>query len=295
MVVPVDPSNDGPAEIEHPIMLPVLLLEGVHGSRIAKSDNLPPPPPKLEIFSGDAKVEDAPPPIPVVCIDQREHFTTTQKFATRNDLLEWVREKARKLGFSTIIGKSDNGGNGRNTFVTLICERGGSYTEYKRKSRREIASSVKCECPFWLRGYLLTAGDWSVKVGDGKHNHDMTDVLKGHKTAGRLNPNERVHIQEMVDSNIPLRQMLTNLQKRNRTTSTTIKHVYNACHRYRRSIRGTRNDIQHLLKSLVDKVTCIIVESIVILMMSMMFFRHIQILYQVVYHVLHCACVGFHL
>jgi len=74
-------------------------------------------------------------------------------------LLEWVREKARKLGFCTVIGKSDNGGNGRSAFVTLICERGGSYTEYKRKTQRKIAGSVKCECPFRLRPYLLTAGD----------------------------------------------------------------------------------------------------------------------------------------
>jgi len=82
MVVPVDAPNDDPAETEHPIVLPVLLLEDVHGSGIAKSENLPPPPPKLEISLGDAKVEDAPPPIPVVYIDQREHFTTTQKFET---------------------------------------------------------------------------------------------------------------------------------------------------------------------------------------------------------------------
>jgi len=68
----------------------------------------------------DAKVEDAPPPIPpvvppvhVVFIDQREHFTTAQKFSTKNDLLERVREKARKLDFCTVIGKSDNGGNRR--------------------------------------------------------------------------------------------------------------------------------------------------------------------------------------
>jgi len=187
MVVPVDAPNDDPAEIEHPIVLPALLFEDVHGSGIPKSENLPPPPPKLEISLGDAKVEDAPRPIPVVCIDQREHFTTTQKFATHNDLLEWVREKARKLGFSTVIGKSDNSGNGRSAFVTLICEKGGSYTGYKRKSWREIAGSVKCECPFRLRGYLLTAGDWSLKVGDGKHNHDMTDVLKGHKHSSEAN------------------------------------------------------------------------------------------------------------
>ncbi|XP_024640748.1 protein FAR1-RELATED SEQUENCE 5-like [Medicago truncatula] len=254
MVVPIDAPNFDLPKIEPPNALLLLLLEDAHDSGNAKSENPPPPPPKLEISLGGSKAEDAPPPPPippvvpppvvVVCIDQREHFTTKHKFATRNDLLKWVGEKARKLGFSTVIGK----------FVTLICERGGSYTEYKRKSRCEIAGSVKCECPFRLRGYMLTGGEWSLKVGDGKHNHDMTDVLKGHKIVGRLNPNERVHLEEMVDSNVPPRQMLTNLKKRNCTTSTTIKHVCNASYRYRRSIRGTRNDMQHLLKSLVDNV-----------------------------------------
>jgi len=98
MVVPVEAPNDDPAEIEHPIVLLVLLLEDVHDSENANSENPPPPPAKLEICLGDAKVEDALPPIPVVCIDQRVLFTTKDKFATRNDLLEWVREKARKLG-----------------------------------------------------------------------------------------------------------------------------------------------------------------------------------------------------
>jgi len=56
-------------------VLRVLLLEDVHDSRNAKSENTPPPPPKLEICLGDAKVGDAPPPIHVVCIDQRELLT----------------------------------------------------------------------------------------------------------------------------------------------------------------------------------------------------------------------------
>ncbi|AES62388.1 FAR1 DNA-binding domain protein [Medicago truncatula] len=260
MVVPVDAPNVDPHEIQPPNVLPLILLEDVHDYGNAISENPPPPPQKLEISLGGSKAEDAPPPIPpvvpppivAVCINQREHFTTKHKFATRNDLLKWVGEKARKLGFSIVIGKSDNSGNGRSAFVTLICERGGSYTEYKRKSRRQIVGSVKRECPFRLRGYLLAGGEWSLKVGDGKHNHDMTDVLKGHKTVGHLNPNERVHLEEMVDSNVPPRQMFTNLKKMNRTTSTTIKHVYNASYRYRRSIRDTRNGMQHLLKSLVD-------------------------------------------
>jgi hypothetical protein len=53
MVVQVDAPNDDPAEIEHPIVLPVLLLEDVHDSENAKSENPPPPPPKLEISLGD--------------------------------------------------------------------------------------------------------------------------------------------------------------------------------------------------------------------------------------------------
>ena len=167
-------------------------------------------------------------------------------------MLEWVREKAKKLGFTIVIGKSDNGNNGRSAFVIVIWERGGLYKEYKRKTRRKIVGSVKCECRFQMKGYLLIAGDWILKVGDGIHNHDMANVLKGHKTSRHLNPNEHVHLYEMTESNVPSRQMLTNLRKRNINTSTTIKHVYNACHMFGKLIRGSRTDMQHLLKSLIE-------------------------------------------
>ncbi|KEH15813.1 otubain, putative, partial [Medicago truncatula] len=129
----------------------------------------------------------------------------------------------------------------------------GPYTEYKKLTRHKISGSVKCECLFRLRGYLLIVGDWSLQVGDGRHNHDMEEVLKGHKIVGRLNPNESLYLHELTDSNIYLRKILTNLRKRNSKTSTNIKHIYNACHRYRQSIRGTRTDMQHLLKLLVEK------------------------------------------
>jgi len=59
MVVPVDVPNDDPFKIEPPIVLPVLLLEDVHDSKNAKSENPPPPPLKIEIPLGDAKVKDA--------------------------------------------------------------------------------------------------------------------------------------------------------------------------------------------------------------------------------------------
>jgi len=38
----------------------------------------------------------------VISIDHREQFTTKGKFPTQNELLEWVREEARKLGFALL-------------------------------------------------------------------------------------------------------------------------------------------------------------------------------------------------
>jgi len=195
MDVPVDASNEFSPQIEPPIVFLVVALEVIDDFRNVKVEDAPPVVlPKVDIPFGDPKVEDAlpvvVPPNIVVSIDHREHFTTKEKFATHYDLLEWVREEVWKLGFSTVIGKSDKGGNGINAFFIVICKRGGSYTEYKKLSRRKISDSVKCECLFRVRSYLLVAGDWSLKVGDGRYNHEMTVVLKGHK---RLNPNESTY------------------------------------------------------------------------------------------------------
>lgn len=64
-----------------------------------------------------------------------------------------------KVGFSIVIGKSNKGGYGRNSFVTVIYERGGSYIRYKKLSRRKISGLVKCEYPFSMRSYFLIIGD----------------------------------------------------------------------------------------------------------------------------------------
>jgi len=47
------------------------------------------------------------------------------------------------LGFSIVIGKSEKGECLRNVFATMIYEESGSYTEYKKLSRRKISSSMK--------------------------------------------------------------------------------------------------------------------------------------------------------
>lgn len=94
----------------------------------------------------------------------------------------------------TSIWRSDGGGNDRKTFVMVRCERGDSYTAYKKLWKRKVVGSVKCACSLRLRDYLLSVSDWGLKVGDGEHNHEMAEASQGHKFAGCLRPEEnRLH------------------------------------------------------------------------------------------------------
>jgi len=116
----------------------------------------------------------------------------------------------------------------------------------------------------------------------------MANVLKGHKTVGRLNSNERVHLYEMTESKVSPRQMLTNLRKRNKNTSTTIKHIYNATHRY---IKAIRDDMQHIsLSRWLRMSMCTIVVIIMILMMSVIYFGRIQMVSSCLTHSIRCLC-----
>jgi len=94
-------------DIELPLVLPTVLNDFENAK--AKDHS-----PLVDIPSIDVKVEDAPPLVVppnvsplVVSIDQQEQVTTKRKFATPNNLLEWVLEESRKLRFSIFIGKSN--------------------------------------------------------------------------------------------------------------------------------------------------------------------------------------------
>nr|ABN08127.1 hypothetical protein MtrDRAFT_AC155880g27v2 [Medicago truncatula] len=125
--------------------------------------------------SGNAKAEDPP---------------TTTEMGSRG---------SKEARIFNLIGKSDKGGNGRSAFVTVICEREGSYTEYKKLIRRKISSSVKCECLFRLRGYLLIVRDWSLRVADGTHNHYMAEVFERKSIEGSRTEMQH-HLKSVVEN-----------------------------------------------------------------------------------------------
>ena len=74
-------------------------------------------------------------------------------FGTRDELLEWVRKVAFRLGFIVVILRSDKttGAQGRKIYVLLGCERSGKYRKYETDLEVSITDTRKCDCPFRLR------------------------------------------------------------------------------------------------------------------------------------------------
>jgi hypothetical protein len=56
----------------------------------------------------------------------------------------------------------------------------------------------------------------------------MVNRLEGHKYAERPIPKEAALVREMSKNNAPPRNILSTIRKKNSTSATTIKHIYNA-------------------------------------------------------------------
>ena len=64
-----------------------------------------------------------------VVIDNENQFPNVKTFNTRQQMLDYVRMEASKLGFGVVIARSDNGSSNRQPYVILTCERSrASYT-----------------------------------------------------------------------------------------------------------------------------------------------------------------------
>lgn len=190
---------------------------------------------------------------PAIEFDTRESFETDQLFKTREDLLRWVRDVAARLRFAIVIERSDNGSDRRKQQLVLGCERGGVYKRTSKKVKFEETGTRKCQCPFRLRGYFLSSKQWSLSVVNGVHNHEFDRELDGHLIAGRLKPEEMEVIAEMTRNLVVPRKIMTTLKERDPNNVTNKKQIYNACHRLKAKVRGSRTEMQHFLDCLAKK------------------------------------------
>jgi len=139
-------------------------------------------------------------------------------FATRYDLLEWVRKVAFDLGFVIVILRSDKANRQprRKTFVLLGCERSGKYKKYKTVVDVSVTDSRKCDCPFKLRGKPSSHGDvWMLKVICDLHNHTLSHTLVGHPYARILKKDEHELVVNMTKSQVKPTNILLTLKEKN--------------------------------------------------------------------------------
>jgi len=86
-----------------------------------------------------------------------------------------------------------------------------------------------------------------LKVICGLHNHDLAETLVGHPYAGRLKPDEHALVVDMTKSLMKPSNILLTLKENNKDNVTTIKQLYNARYTYKRSVRGSRTELQQLM------------------------------------------------
>ncbi|KAK2439915.1 protein FAR1-RELATED SEQUENCE [Trifolium repens] len=191
---------------------------------------------------------------PVIEIDTRAHFQTTEGNEDRNVLIEWARSVAVKLNFGIIIGKSDFGDNRRKPYFMLVCERSGTYVSKGKKLKTEKTGTRKCQCPFRLRGYLhVTDNKWYMTVVNGTHNHELDKGLEGHLIVGRLKRNEKETMDELTRNLVAPKNILATLKERDPENKTNQRQIYNARYRLKVSTRASMTEMQYLFKKFAEK------------------------------------------
>ncbi|XP_050920489.1 uncharacterized protein LOC127138135 [Lathyrus oleraceus] len=84
----------------------------------------------------------------VNAVDVGNKCKIEQEFESCDQMLQWIRMEASKLGFVVVIGRFDNDSDRRYAFVTMKYERSGKYRTPLRIFKRDDTGSRKCECPF---------------------------------------------------------------------------------------------------------------------------------------------------
>ncbi|XP_012833254.1 PREDICTED: uncharacterized protein LOC105954126 [Erythranthe guttata] len=198
-----------------------------------------------------------------LALDYSHEFTTYEEFATRDNLVTWVREVGMRLGMIMTVKSSNPGKNRRRRpYVVLVCERAGVYRgkkvpgqDDKGKGKRQTGSK-KCECPFELKGQKMGMDDeevgWVLTVECGSHNHSDFENFQGHSYAGRLTSEEMALVEDASNALVKPKAILSSLKLKNLTNASLIKTVYNARQKIQFKENAGRTQMQLLMLKLSE-------------------------------------------
>ncbi|XP_022883418.1 uncharacterized protein LOC111400224 [Olea europaea var. sylvestris] len=112
-----------------------------------------------------------------------------------------------------VMKKSDFGQVGRKPRIDFACERHGSYR---------------------------------------RHNYDIAQNLEGHSYAGRLTEKGTSILVNMAKKHVRPKEISYTLKQNDDTNVSTMRHVYNACQKFRLKEQAGRTQMQQLMNRLVE-------------------------------------------
>ncbi|MFS7920928.1 putative transcription factor FAR family [Helianthus anomalus] len=162
-------------------------------------------------------------------------------FKSRQDLIDWAHKVGRSLGYVIVTKRSTTLTSGVMTKIHLMCDRGGIYK--CKSSNIRISGSKKTNCPFRLGGKYWKKYDvWTLRVICEDHNHEPTLHVKDHPYARRLSANETRLVFDLSRKNVKPQAILSTLKEQNKNNMSTLKTVYNARQKFRRTDSTDKED-----------------------------------------------------
>ncbi|KAJ0496301.1 putative transcription factor FAR family [Helianthus annuus] len=178
-------------------------------------------------------------------------FSTDKVFKSREELMEWVRNTRRSLGYAIVTKRSKT----KHVYVSkvvLMCDRGGVYKSVTESSKE--TGTRKINCPFEMVGkYSKENGYWTLKVKHGEHNHPPGEYMEGHPIFKRLTPNEHQLVTELTGKHMLLKDILGIMKECDENNVSMIKNIYNARDKIRVNEHKGKSLMEMLMSLLQDK------------------------------------------
>lgn len=181
-------------------------------------------------------------------IDNEELYLASSKFKSYDELLKSLRAFYCTKGYGLSIRDSK-----KDKYVTLQCDRGGSYRDIRcpgEKRKKKSNGSRLINCPFRIVGIKRSDGNWVLKAKDLTHNHEPSTDVSRHPSFRRLPPDHIQSVKDMTLSGIPPREILSSLRQRIPNLPATSRTIYNLKAKFRKDNDGIRSVVSVLFEEL---------------------------------------------
>ena len=167
------------------------------------------------------------------------------EFASRDELLDSLKEWGEHQGFAVVIGRS------RQNRLWIKCDRGGEYADKhlhdpeNRKRKRKATRLTGC--PFNVKATMKKDKIWRCHTENPQHNHPPSEDLSVHPSLRRMTEEQLAKVNEMTEAGRTPVETLEELQRLWPGIKVLKRDIYNARKKYK-----TEKELAEIAQGLHD-------------------------------------------